>query len=422
MIGDKLKTILPALLLTLLGFAVAYQFVDPAPPSELTFSAGSKQGAYYAHALAYRDYLKQRGITVNILESAGSLENVERLKSAGADVAFVQSGIADPEDVELMSLGSMYYEPLWVFVRANSPFKSLNALKGASVAVGAEGSGTRVLSLQLLKENGVDASNSSLLPESGSDAIASLLTGRVDAVFLVASARAETVYQLNRNAKVRLLDFDRADAYTRRIPTLSALTLPQGALDLGRDEPRQDMQLLAATATLMVNANLHPALQDLLMQAAAHVHGGRSLFSTAGEFPTALYTALPLSKEAERYYKSGPSFLQRYLPFWAATLVDRLKVMLLPFIALLIPLFKVMPPLYRWRVRSRIYRWYEELSRIDEALADGFDQTLLDELDRIETDIRQVHVPLSYADELYNLRMHLSLIRDSAEKERNEYE
>ena len=415
-IGEKIKTFTPAVVLTLIGFMVAYQFVDPAPPNTLTFSAGSKEGAYYAHALAYRDYLKQRGITVTVLESAGSLENVESLSSGKADVAFVQSGIADPDNSKLSSLGSMYYEPLWVFVRADITITSLNELKGKSIAVGPQGSGTRVLSLQLLQENGVDESTATLLPLSGNAAADALNSGKIDAVFLVAAASADAVWTLNQNTNVKLLNFSRADAYTRRIATLSALTLPQGSLDLGTNEPKQDMKLLAATATLLVSETLHPALQDLLMQAAGQVHGGRSLFSTAGEFPTPLYTALPLSKEASRYYKSGPPFLQRYLPFWAATLLDRLKVMLLPFIALLIPLFKVMPPLYRWRVRSRIYRWYDELNRIDEALGSGFDQSQLDELDRIESEIRKVHVPLSYSDELYNLRMHLVLIRESAER------
>jgi TRAP transporter TAXI family solute receptor len=416
MSSDKLKTFLPALILTVAAFMLAYQFVDPAPPDTLTLSAGSKEGAYYAHALAYRDYLKQRGITVNILESAGSLENVERLTEGTADVAFVQSGIAKPENSKLASLGSMYYEPLWVFVRAGVHIKSLIEMKGKSIAIGPEGSGTRVLSLQLLKENGVDKNNARLLATGGSKAADALLSGKVDAIFLVASANADMVWQLNHNAKVELLNFDRAEAYTRRIPTLSALTLPQGSLDLGANSPAQNIKLLAATATLLVNKNIHPALQDLLMQTVTHVHGGRSLFSTAGEFPTARYTAIPLSKEAERYYKSGPPFLQRYLPFWAATMVDRLKVMLLPFLALLIPLFKVMPPLYRWRVRSRIYRWYDELNRIDASLADGFDQLLLDDLDRIEMEIRKVHVPLPYAEELYNLRAHLALIRDNAHK------
>lgn len=395
---------------------LAYQFVDPAPPNTLTLSAGSKQGAYYKHAESYRDYLKQRGIEVTILESAGSLENVERLTQGKADVAFVQSGIANPENSRLASLGSLYYEPLWVFVRAGVDIKSLIEMKGKSIAVGAEGSGTRVLSLQLLKENGVDENNASLLATGGSKAADALLSGKVDAVFLVAAAHADMVWQLNRNAKVKLLNFDRTEAYTRRIPTLSALSLPQGSLDLGANSPTQNIKLLAATATLLVSKNIHPALQDLLMQTIAHVHSGRSLFSTAGEFPTARYTAIPLSKEAERYYKSGPPFLQRYLPFWAATMVDRLKVMLLPFIALLIPMFKVMPPLYRWRVRSRIYRWYDELNRIDEAITDGIDQALLDDLDRIEKEIKKVHVPLSYSDELYNLRMHLALIRDNVNR------
>lgn len=419
MISDKLKTFLPALLLLLIGFVVAYQFVDPAPPTTLTITAGSKQGAYYAYAEKYRDYLQQRGITLNVLESAGSLENVQRLEQGKADVAFVQSGIAEPEQQgALLSLGSMYYEPLWLFSRKGLKISSLNALKKRKIAIGAEGSGTRVLALQLLKENGINHSNASFSEIGGSEAADALIAGDIDVLFLVAAATAAVVEKLNRDSSVNLMDFSRAEAYTRRIQTLSTLSLPQGALDLGANRPADEIRLLAATAALLVNENLHPALQGLMLQAATYVHGGRNLFATAGEFPTALYSGLVLSKEAERYYKSGPPFLQRYLPFWAATLVDRLKVMLLPFIALLIPLMKVMPPLYRWRVRSRIYRWYEELNVIDQALSDGFDQKLLDKLTELETDIRKIHVPLSYSDELYNLRMHLALIRESAEKMR----
>lgn len=411
---DKLKTFLPALVITVGAFMLAYQFVDPAPPNTLTLSAGSKGGAYYAYAESYRDYLKQRGISVRLLESAGSQENVERLSAGEADVAFVQSGIANPENNALTSLGSLYYEPLWVFVRSDAGVKSLIDLQGKSIAVGSKGSGTRVLSVQLLKENGLSEHNTSLSSAGANKAADALLNGKVDAVFLVAGASAETVQMLNQSSRVKLLSFTRAEAYTRRISTLSSLSLPQGTLNLASNMPKKDTTLLAATATLLINKNTHPALQDLLLQAALYVHGGRTLFSHEGEFPTSHYSAITLSKEAQRYYKSGPPFLQRYLPFWAATLVDRLKVMLLPFVALLIPLFKVMPPLYRWRVRSRIYRWYDELGRIDIALAEGTDQTMFDELDRIENEIRKVHVPLSYADELYSLRMHLALIRDAA--------
>ena len=275
-LGDKLKTFSPAALLILLGFAVAYQSVDPAPPSAVPFSDDYNAGAYYAHALSYRDYLKQRGITVTVLESAGSLENVEALTSGKADVAFVQSGIVDPAKSNLSSLGSMYYEPLWVFVRAGLAITSLNELQGKGIAIGPQGSGTRVLSLQLLKENGVDASNAMLAPLSGNEAIDALNGGKLDAIFIVAAASAETVWKLNSSAKVRLLNFDRADAYTRRISTLSALTLPQGSLNLGANEPKQDMRLLAATATLRVRKKHHPALQDLLMQGARPVAASSS--------------------------------------------------------------------------------------------------------------------------------------------------
>ncbi|ATX82998.1 TRAP transporter solute receptor, TAXI family [Mariprofundus ferrinatatus] len=415
-LGDRIKTFTPALLLVLAGFVVAYQFVDPAPPTTLTLSAGSKGGAYYAHGEAYRDYLKQHGITVTLLESGGSLENLARLKAGKADLAFVQSGIATDADQGIESLGSIYYEPLWLFLRNGVQIASLGELKGKSIAIGGDGSGTQVLAQQLLAANGIDAANAKLMASGGDAAADALLAGRIDALFLVASEKADTVQRLNGSPSVQLFSFERAEAYTRRFETLSALTLPEGSLDLAADLPSDDLLLLAATATLLVNADLHPALQDLLLQAAAGIHGGRTLFSAAGDFPSPRYSGMPLSREAERFYKSGPSFLQRYLPFWAATLVDRLKVMLLPFIALLLPLFKVMPPLYRWRVRSRIYRWYEELNRIDEALGNGFDQALLDDLDRIDREIRKVHVPLSYSDELYNLRMHLSLIRKSVKR------
>jgi len=191
-------------------------------------------------------------------------------------------------------------------------------------------------------------------------------------------------------------------------------------LNLALNKPAQEKTLLASTATLMVGEDMHPALQGLIMQAATAIHAGSSLFSGPGAFPSPRHAGIALSKEAERFYKSGPPFLQRFLPFWAATMVDRLKVMLLPFIALLLPLFKVMPPLYRWRIRSRIYRWYEELDQIDAALDDNDTTTLLGDLNRIESEIRKVHVPLSYAQELYDLRLHLALVRDLVEKGKSE--
>ncbi len=424
MSSDKLRVYIPATVLAILGFVIAFQFVDPAPPSTLTFSAGQAGGAYHAYAERYRDYLKPYGIDVQILKSAGSIENIERLKAGHADVAFVQSGIAKPAD-SLQSLGSMYYEPLWVFLRADMPIQFLRDLKGKRIAIGLPGSGTRALGMQLLRQNGIEESNTTLLPLAPRDAANALIETQmgkvqVDAAFMVSAASGSAVQALQQHANVKLMPIVRSNAYTRRMQTLSTVLLPQGALNLAHNIPTSDTSLLASTATLMINPDLHPALQALMLQAAAEIHAGGSLFANAGVFPSARHAGIVLSTVAQSYYTSGPPFLQRFLPFWAATLVDRLKIMLLPFIALLLPLMKIMPPLYRWRIRSRIYRWYDELHRIDTKLADNFNQSLLDDLQRIESEIRKVHVPLSYAEELYDLRLHVALIRDQAEKAKND--
>jgi len=421
MSSDKLKVFAPALLLALFGFVIAFQFVDPAPPKSLTFSAGQPGGVYYAYAKLYRDYLEKRGVNVEILESAGSMQNVERLSTGQTDVAFVQSGLVSSQATQpgtLQSLGSMYYEPLWVFLRAGLEMKFLSELKGKRIAIGLPGSGTSALALQLLRENGIDDNSAVLLPLASTDASQAMIKGEVDALFIVSAASSDTVQKLQKSELVHLMSIERARAYTRRMDSISALILPQGALNLAQNVPANDSLLLASTATLMVNENMHPALQALMMQAASEIHAGSSLFSSSGMFPTVQYAGLPLSEVAEHYYKSGPPFLQRFLPFWAATLVDRLKVMLLPFIALLLPLIKVLPPLYRWRIRSGIYRWYEELGQIDAAMMDGFSAELLADLDRIEMEIRKVKVPLSYAEELYDLRLHLALVRDQLEQTR----
>jgi len=414
---EKLKVFVPALLLTLFGFVIAFQFVDPAPPTTLTISAGQKGGAYYAHAESYRDYLRQRGIRVEIFDSAGSMENIERLKSGAADVAFVQSGLVSTATAgALQSLGSMYYEPLWVFLRQGVGVQFLSELKGKRIAIGLPGSGTRALALQLLSENGINEHNSALLPLSSLDGSNALMAAEIDAVMIVSAASSETVQRLQQNKSIHLMPIMRAMAYTRRMDSISSVLLPQGALNLATNLPVMDTPLLASAATLMVNESMHPALQALMMQAATDIHAGSSLFAPAGAFPTAQYAGLGLSAVADNYYKSGPPLLQRFLPFWAATLVDRLKVMLLPFIVLLIPLFKVMPPLYRWRIRSGIYRWYEELGKIDAEMIHGYSSSLLVDLDRIEMEIRKVKVPLSYAEELYDLRLHLALVRDQLQE------
>ncbi len=415
---DKLKIYIPAILLACIGFVIAYQFVDPAPPSSLTFSAGQKGGAYYAYAERYRDYLKQRGITVTVLESAGSLENIDRLRQHKADIAFVQSGLLQSNEHSLQSLGSMYYEPLWVFTRQGLKLNFLNTLQGKRIAIGMPGSGTQALAIKLLQDNGINENNATLLPLNATQSAAALINKQVDVAFIVSAANSRIVQTLQQQKDIHLMHMARAEAYTRRMHSLSSIKLPQGALNLQLNVPATDIQMLASTATLITSDSLHPALQSLLMQAATSIHSQAGLFSNTEAFPSPYASGIAISATAQHFYKSGPPFLQRFLPFWAANMVDRLKVMLLPFLALLLPLFKIMPPLYRWRIRSRIYRWYEELGKIDSALSDGFQESLLDDLNRIETEIKKVHVPLSYAEELYDLRLHLTLVRNQVEDKR----
>jgi len=419
MYSDKLKTFLPALLLALAGFVLAYQFVDPAPPSSLSIAAGQPGGAYYSFAEQLRDRLAPQGITLQIRQSAGSLDNIKRLEQGTADIGYVQSGLTGA-DSTLESLGSMYYEPLWIFLAPGVDDRLLRDMQGLRLAGGQAGSGTYALTSMLLAENAINTHNATWLQLSDRDAADALLDGKADVAFMVGAATAGAIARLAATPGIRLMPLLRAEAYARRHRTITALTLPRGTLNPAADMPSTDTTMRAAAATLLINPSLHPALQDLLLQAAVATHDKSSLFTTAGRFPSPGLSGQPLSLSASRYYKSGPTFLQRYLPFWAATLVDRLKLMLLPFLALLVPLFKLMPPLYRWRIRSRIYRCYEDLTRLDHSLRQALPAEELDgllaELHLMEEEIRKINVPLSYADELYDLRLHLAMVREQVEK------
>lgn len=412
------KVYIAALLLTLVGFVVAYQYVAPAPPERIAIATGGEAGAYYAFGQRYRDILARHGIALEVVSTAGSVDNIRRLQdpASGIDIAFVQGGTGTPaEQRQLTSLGSLYFEPLWVFYRRELALEHLSDLRGRRIAVGPEGSGTRMLALQLLRANGIGEAAAVLLPLGDREAAAALREQTIDAAFFVVGLGSELIPDLLQTEGVELLSFERAEAYDRRFGFLSDVILPQGAIDLERDVPPARAVLLAPAASLVARPDLHPALIDLLLQAAAEVHGPGGLFETPGQFPSPRYLEFPLSSEAQRYYEHGPPFLQRYLPFWAATLVDRLKVLLLPLVALLIPLVKIVPPTYRWQVRSRIYRWYRQVEAVDKASAQERDgrrlRDYLVELDKIEHEVRRISVPLSYADALYSLRVHINLVR-----------
>ncbi len=415
-----LRVVGPTLLVTLLAFVIAYQFVGPPPPDRIVMATGAADGEYARIAAHYQTILAREGITLEVRTTSGSVANLRLLEEdPEVQVALVQSGCGNPESApSLLGLASVFYEPLWLFHRRGLTIAQLGDLAGRRVATGPEGSGTRSIILELLRDNGLDESSLTLVPIGGTEAADALLQERVDAACFVTASNAPVVAQLASADDLTLFNFTRAEAYTRHHRYLSRLVLPQGVLDIARDYPARDVTLVAPTATLIARDDLHPAISDLLLRAADEVHGGGALLESPGEFPTNRYVDFPLSKEAQRYFESGPPFLQRYLPFWAATLLDRMKVMILPLLTILFPLLKIVPPVYRWRMRNRIYRWYRDLGDVDRALDASTSAKTLDAhmaaLDKIEVEAELVSVPLSLTDELYELRVHIELVRQKA--------
>ena len=403
--------------LVIVGLFVAYQFVDPAPPREIVLATGEGGGAYQNFGVKYAEILGHNGISVQLTETAGSVENLQLLAAdSGVHLAFVQSGLAESHAAPgVMALGSLYFEPLWLFVRDELQVKHLGDLEGARVTVGGEGSGTRAVGLSLLAANGVDASNTRLLDLHQADAVVAIANAEVDAAFFIASPDSDVIRRMIMQAGVHLYDFDRGGAYARLYPFLSPVTLPEGVMDLAANLPDSDVTTIAPSAMLAARKDLHPALVDLLLAAAVEIHGHSSLLSNQGQFPTAQYADLPISEEATRFYRYGPPFLHRVLPFWAATLIDRLKIMLLPLLALAIPLVKLMPPIYRWRIQSRFLRLYDEVQSLDpdhsESLADTDIVQNLQKLDRIDHAVAKISVPRAYMGDLYKLRRDIDLVR-----------
>ena len=414
---DLWLTITPVVLIALAAFVFAFRFVEPAPPDSIVISTGAVDGGYHMFALRYREILARDGVKVELRPSAGSQENVSRLldEKSDVEVGVLQGGSAFSTNApDLVSLGSIYYEPLWVFYRGPE-IHDFGALQGRKLAIGPEESGTRALALQLLAVNAAVMPPTMLLPESGQHAADLLLQGKLDAVLLVAPPESPLVEQLISAPGIRLLSLDRADAYTRRFPSLTRLTLPQGVFDFVKNVPARDVTLISPTANLLAVDGLHPALAYLLMRAASEVHGGAGLLHKAGEFPAPLNSEFPLSAEATRYYKSGPPFLQRYLPYWAAVLVDRLWLTLLPVLALLVPLGRIVPAVWRWRARSRIYRWYAKLKEVElnldeQSPAEKLTE-LLTQLNQIESAVNRINTPLAYTDNLYAFRQNVNLVR-----------
>jgi TRAP transporter TAXI family solute receptor len=405
-----------AALLALATWAVIH-LAGPAPPKVVVMSTGALDGAYHAFALRYKAHLAQFGITLELKPSAGSVENLERLKARkeGVALALIQGGIANAENAPgLVTLGSMFYEPNWVFYRSAREIDLGNQLRGKRIAIGPPGSGTRAIGLQVLRDTGLAEPPTVLSELGGMAAAKALQAGELDAVYYVAAPDAPAVQHLLAAPGVRLLNPRRAEAFARRMPYLHKLVLPEGAADLARNIPSKDVEMLAVAANLVAVEDIHPVIVDLMLEAAKKVHGGAGMFQRAGEFPAVLDLDLPLSLDAERFYKGSPSLLRRYLPFWMVVWVNRFIVVGIPLLILAIPFFRYIPAVYRWSTRRRIYRWYGELKVIEDAVRrrEGAPALHSERLERLSDRVDRLHVPHAYAGELFALLVHIRLVRD----------
>lgn len=416
-------TTIAAVVFTAVVLVIAiFWFIYSAPPDTIIITSGDEGSLFQRNAKKYAAILEQKGVKLKILPSEGSLENLRRLQDPKfmVDVGFVQSGmVARGEKVDrLVSLGSVSYEPLYLFCRADQSFKLLSDFAGKKLAVGEKGTGTNVLALTLLALNDIKPGGTTALLEiDDEEAEKLLLAGKIDGAFMMGdSASSRTMRDLLKQPGMTAFNFTQADAYVRRIKYLNKLVLLEGSIHFGKNIPDHNINLLSPCVELIARADLHPALSDLLLEAATEVHGKAGRYQRRGEFPAPIEHEYPISADAQRYYKSGKSFLYRYLPFWMASLLNRILVILVPVILVLIPGLKSIPVIYRWRIRLRILRWYRALLVLESDLSgnavSGKREELLSRLHQIEESVNRMKVPASFADQFYALRSHITIVRD----------
>jgi TRAP-type uncharacterized transport system substrate-binding protein len=432
---DVFVTFGPFIMLAALVLGLSYWLLDPAPPRKVVLATGTEQGAYAEFGKDYAKKLKDAyHIQVDLRTTQGAAENLKLLRDpqSGVDIAFVQGGAdtlhkpesssssEDEDKSGLVSLGSLFYEPVWLFYRTDTAQRllktdtltSLSQLPGWRINVGADGSGVQPLMEQLINANNIDQKTLTLVRKPPTPAVVDLIEGQLDAVVFASAPKSLLVQMLLQTPGIALFDFGQAEAYARKFSFLSHVTLPRGVVDLARDLPPKDIHLIAPTATLLARSDTHPALIQVFVQTAKQIHGSAGWFQHKGEFPSTANIEQPLAKEAQRFYTTGVPMLQNHLPFWLANLLDRMWPVLVTLVAVLIPLSRMLPPLYQFRIRSRIFRWYAQLRAVENGLGKRPTVELMESLHSIEARVENVTVPLSYADELYALRSHIQMVGD----------
>lgn len=421
MYGNSLILFMTLMLAFVVLVCVAlFTFFNSAAPTTLTMTSGEEGSIFQKYALQYKKILAKEGVNLTILPSDGSIDNLNKLsdKHVNVDIGFVQSGIAQGAKLDkLMSLGSVAYQPIMVFYHGES--KHLIAdFEGLRLNIGELGSGTHSLALSILKENGIlPEGNTQLIEKPSLDPAKDLLEDRVDAIFVMGdSASIQQIKTLIKTPGINIFNFVQADGYTRRIKYLHKLVLPEGSIDLGKNIPVNDLNLIAPTVELIARDSLHPALSDLLLDVAHEVHGSSGLFVKSGEFPNLTTQEFRLSPDSIRYYKSGKSFLYRDFPFWMASFINRILVVIVPLLLILIPAIKLAPSIYRWKIQLHIYPFYKALLELErDAFVSNVDeskrQQILQNLDQLEVKLSKIKIPAAFGDMFYGLRGHINFVR-----------
>jgi TRAP transporter TAXI family solute receptor len=403
------------ILITLAGLVVAWRFVSPAPPETVRLAVSADpQSAYTATINQYAKGLEAERFKIERVTTQGSAENIRLIREGRVDLALVQGGVPTAAGAQrLVTLGQVFFEPLWIFVRQQPQTQApVQALRGQPVAVGPEGSGTRVLALAVLAANGLTANDIQPVPLSGNEAAEALANGEVQAAVFVAARPTDAINRLVRTPGVELLNFgSRADAYAANLPFLTPVKLPNAGLSLAENLPRGDVMLMAPAASVLARDDLNPQVAALMMRILRDTHKGRTLFSPEGRFPSGLNHEVPLQADAERFYEKGVSFLQTYLPFWIAITVERLWVLVIPLITLLLPLMRIAPAIYTWQIERQLWAIYDKVRKVDEESEKGLSIHAVAKLDALDQEAQSLKLPDSYADRIYELRRHIAWIR-----------
>jgi len=416
--GWKLFRILVAIVSVIGIVSLALIHFFPSPPSKVVMATAFKGASFEYFGRQYREVFARYKVDLELRETAGAVDNVKLLQDpkSGVQVGFVTGGVSDGKRApDVLSLGTVYNQPFWIFYASNEQLDRLSQLKGKRIAVGPEGSATRFTAEQILGKGGINSETATLLPFGGSAAYNALNESKVDAVWIIGVPEATAVQSFLRNPNVRLMSFPTAEAFTRIFPDLNRLVLPQGVVDIDRNIPPADVQLIATTSKVLIRNDLHPEIVQLLLQTMKEVHSGSDIFHRGGEFPNGTDGEYPVAPSAADFYKNGPSFMQRHLPLWLSVHVQRAIAVVLTGIAIGFPLFRFLPQLYNWMTRRRLLHWYGQLKSLEASFETSpNDKHLAEkqaEIDRIEDAVSHIRFPLTFSDQVYNLRSHIDIVR-----------